>query len=99
MLKILLSGHLWRNSYAAKICFGLYVPLIIVVLLKTYIKPTPERKKTTVFRVWTFCANLLPFVALIIGGHVAWRMKHDDHYTDSNADYVHDFEKYVYVKL
>eukprot|EP01099_Mayorella_cantabrigiensis_P005267 TRINITY_DN414_c0_g2_i1.p1 TRINITY_DN414_c0_g2~~TRINITY_DN414_c0_g2_i1.p1 ORF type:complete len:528 (-),score=105.36 TRINITY_DN414_c0_g2_i1:704-2287(-) len=60
-----------KNPYAAKICFGLYIPLLLVVLLKTWIKTTPERKKNIFFRLWLFVSNLFPFFAILIGCRVA----------------------------
>lgn len=67
--------HLIRNFYATRITFALYFPMIMLVILKQYIKPTPERKKSWVFLVWTMCVNLMPFAAIIIGAHVAYTLK------------------------
>lgn len=83
------NGRSWRNPLAAEICFGLYVPLICIVILKNYIKATPERKKTLWFNVWTVVASLMPFVGIIIGAHVAWQIKHDDGY--NNPHISHDW--------
>ena len=60
-----------QNPYACKICFGLYIPLLFVVLLKGWIKSTPERKKNIFFRLWMFVSNLFPFFAILIGCRVA----------------------------
>ena len=61
----------YRNPYAIKICFGLYVPLIFVYILKKIWKPTPERKTKVWFRVFIYVANIMPLVAIIIGASVA----------------------------
>lgn len=71
--------HSVRNFYATRICFGLFFPMILLVILKQYIKPTPERKKSWVFLLWTMCVNLMPFAAIIIGAHVAYELKHQEH--------------------
>lgn len=70
--------HLVRNFYASRIAFGLYFPMIILVILKQYIKPTPERKKSWAFLLWTMFVNLIPFAAIIIGAHVAYELKHQE---------------------
>jgi MFS superfamily sulfate permease-like transporter len=76
------DGRSVRNPLAAQICFGLYIPLIFIVIIKNNIKATPERKKSILFHIWTVCSALMPFVAVIIGAHIAWQIKHDDHYND-----------------
>eukprot|EP01039_Chlorochromonas_danica_P001662 gene1661-1816_t len=83
------SNHNVRNPYATKICLGLYFGMIFFVVLKNWIKPTPARKKTWVWTFWTLFVNLLPLVAIVVGGHLAWQIKHDDHYHEK--DYDHDF--------
>jgi len=60
-----------QNPYACKICFGLYIPLLFIVLLKGWIKDTPERRKNIFFRLWMFVSNLFPFFAILIGCRVA----------------------------
>lgn len=62
---------LLTNTYTHQICFGLYVPLIFISLLKQSIKQTPERKKKLSFKIWTICASLTPFAAIIIGEFIS----------------------------
>ncbi len=83
------DGRSYQNHYAIRIFFGLYIPLLFIVILKNYFKPTPERRKSWVFHAWTIFANLMPFVAVIIGAHVAWKIKHDDGY--NNPRISHDW--------
>jgi len=68
-----------KNKYAIRICFGLYFAMMFFVVLKAYIKPTAERKKTWLFSAWTIVVNLLPFVAIIIGAHVAYELRDSQH--------------------
>lgn len=84
--------HLIRNFYATRICFALYFSMLFFVLLKQYIKPTPERKKTWAFTLWSFFVNFLPLIAIVIGAHLAWQIKHSDHYSDKQYKH-HSFYK------
>ena len=84
--------HLVRNFYATRICFALYFCMLFFVLLKQYIKPTPERKKTWAFTLWSLFVNLLPLVAIIIGAHLAWEIKHSDHYNDKHYKHHHFYK-------
>jgi SulP family sulfate permease len=72
--------HLWINPYSVKIAFGLYVPMMLINILKQNIKATPERKKTRWFKAFNTLTALMPFAAIIIGAHIAWQLKHDDGY-------------------
>jgi SulP family sulfate permease len=83
------NGLSIRNPLATKICFGLFIPLVLIVILKNNIKATPERKKTIWYNVFTVVTALMPFVAIIIGAHLAWQIKHDDGYNSPNTQ--HDF--------
>jgi MFS superfamily sulfate permease-like transporter len=73
----------------AQICFGLYIPLMFVTLIKWYWKPTPDVKKSGQFKLWTLFTTLLPLAAIIIGGHVAYSIKESDHFQDPG--YEHDY--------
>ena len=66
-MPILTLSIFFERTYAHQICFGLYVPLIAISLLKQSIKQTAERKKKLSFKIWTICASLTPFAAIIIG--------------------------------
>lgn len=81
------GDHNIKNPYAIKICLGLYFAMMFFVILKNYIKPTPERKKTWVWFLWTISVNMLPLAAIIIGAHVAWEIKRDDHYSQKGYDH------------
>jgi MFS superfamily sulfate permease-like transporter len=76
------TGNSYKNHYAMSICFGLFFPLLIVAKIKARIKSTPARKKLWWFHLWTVFANLMPFICLIIGAHVAWSIKSKDHYNN-----------------
>lgn len=83
------EGHQMRNHYAVKICFGIYVPLMIVQLIKWNYKPSKETKKTWAYRIWHLFTSLLPLLAIIISAAVAYNIKKSDHFND--PDYVHSF--------
>jgi SulP family sulfate permease len=82
------DNMLYRNPLATKICFGLYIPLILIVIFKNNLKPTAERKKSLWYNAFTIGAALMPFVAIIIGAHVAWQIKHDDGYANPHVPHV-----------
>jgi MFS superfamily sulfate permease-like transporter len=84
-------GHLWINPYSVKICFGLYIPLMLIQILKNNIPATPERKKQLWYRIFLNVNSLLPFIAIIIGAHIAWRIHSDDGYNAKLID--HDYYK------
>jgi SulP family sulfate permease len=86
------DNMLYRNPTAAKICFGLYIPLLLIVIFKNNLKATPERKKSLWYNAFTIGSALMPFVAIIIGAHVAWQIKHDDGY--NNPKITHDWYSY-----
>lgn len=86
--------HDVQNFYARRICLSLYFCMLFFVLLKQYVfKPTPERKKTWAFTFWTLFVNLLPLVAIIVGAHLAWEIKHSDHYADPTYKHHHFYKK------
>jgi MFS superfamily sulfate permease-like transporter len=85
------DGRLYRNPVATKIFFGLYIPLLIIVILKNYFKPTPQRKKSMAYHIWQLTANIMPFIAIIIGAHLAWEVKHGDHYNSKAKGVTHNF--------
>jgi MFS superfamily sulfate permease-like transporter len=69
----------------------LFVPLLIVLIIKQNVKATPERKKKVWYRVFNFFATMTPFMAIIIGAHIAWQIKSRDHYnspTHAHAYYA-----------
>ncbi len=45
-------GNKFVNPKAVAICVGVFVPLIIIQIIKNTYKPTPERKKSLLFRLW-----------------------------------------------
>ncbi len=57
------GGKSIRNPYAAAICFGLYVPLIINQTCKKRIKPTPARKDSVVYKIWIYVSNMQALIA------------------------------------
>eukprot|EP01038_Epipyxis_sp_PR26KG_P005586 gene5586-7711_t len=82
------NNHSYRNPYAMKICFAIYVSLTLINLFKSSIDITAELKKSIFFRCFNICCNLLPLAALIIAGHVAYQIKKQDHF--NSPSYVHD---------
>ena len=54
-----------------QICFSIFVPLMIISILKQNITATPERKKRISFKMWQICASLTPFAALVIGRNIS----------------------------
>jgi hypothetical protein len=61
--------HYYRNQHAVNICFGLLVPMLFLQFLKKQVfKPTPERKRMIWFKIWTIFVNIMPLIAILIGG-------------------------------
>ena len=82
------DGYDVKNHLATKICFGLFVPLMLLAWLKAYIKPTPERKKRWSWTIWTMINALAPFFGMILAAHATFKIKEADHFFDKN--YNHD---------
>jgi high affinity sulfate transporter 1 len=80
-------GHLWINPYAIKICFGLYIPLMVIQIFKNSIPATAERKKQLWYRAFLVFNSLAPFFAIIIGAHIAWRLKESDHFHEKTVSH------------
>ena len=87
-------GMPYQNYFAIYICFGLFVPLVIVQMLRNSFQPTPERQKSVLFNVWQIASSLLPFAALIIGAHIAWDIKniHDYPYGSQEQYYQYSLK-------
>lgn len=83
------NGNSLKNHYAVSICVGVYVPLIIVQIIKWNYKPSKETKKTWPYKIWNFVSAVLPLVAIIIAGAVAYDIKKDDNFND--PDSTHSF--------
>lgn len=81
------EGESIRNPYAAAICFGLYVPLILNQTMKKRFKPTAARKSWWVYKVWIYCSNMSALIAVVVGGLVAMNIKRgasdDDFYANT----------------
>jgi len=66
------KGVAYINPIAVKICFGIYIPLIIFWFVKEYVLlPTPERKSRIWYKVYTYISAIMPLFAIIIGAQVA----------------------------
>jgi MFS superfamily sulfate permease-like transporter len=63
------------NPFAVALCFGVYVPLIIISQVKQNLKLTAEQKKTYAFAFWQFFTSMLPLMAIIIAGNVAYNIQ------------------------
>ena len=63
------------NQYAVALCFGVYVPLIIINQIKQNLKFTAEQKKTTIYQCWQFFTCILPLLAIIIAGNVTYKIQ------------------------
>jgi sulfate permease, SulP family len=84
------GDHQCRNHYAVKICVGLYVPMMLITLFKWYTQPkNKEIKKKLWYRLYDFLTALMPLLAIIIGGVVAYQIKKADHFLSD--DYQHSF--------
>jgi MFS superfamily sulfate permease-like transporter len=55
------------NPQAAAIGFGVYIPLLIIYILRKVFRATPERKKNIIFRVWDFFSVCSTMLAIIFG--------------------------------
>ena len=63
------------NQYAVALCFGVYVPLIIINQIKQNLKFSAEQKKTIVYQCWQFFTCILPLLAIIIAGNVTYKIQ------------------------
>ena len=73
-------GKAFINPYAVKICFGIFIPLFTIALIKSRLKFTAVQKKTTWFRVFNATMSILPFIGIIIGGCVSYQIKKADNF-------------------
>ena len=63
------------NQYAVALCFGVYVPLIVINQIKQNLKFTAEQKKTIIYQCWQFFTCILPLLAIIIAGNVTYKIQ------------------------
>ena len=84
-------GMSYQNYFSIDICFGLYIPLVLVQILRNNFRPNLERQKSVVFNVWQIASSLLPFAALIIGAHIAWDIKNNHDYPDGSQDQYYQY--------
>ena len=66
------------NPYSIAICFGLWIVLALINSMRKRFKATPERKKSTCFKIWTTVSAISPFFAIIIGAGIAAKIKQED---------------------
>lgn len=78
------QGKSVLNPYATAICFGLYVSLAIINMMKKRFKATPERRKNYCYNFWVMLANIAPFFAIIIGAGIAHDIKQADNFDNFN---------------
>eukprot|EP01038_Epipyxis_sp_PR26KG_P007870 gene7870-10684_t len=81
------NGHSYRNHYATAICFGLYVPLLLIQIFKANLKISEKSKKTWAYRAFNIITGLTPLVAIIIGAHVAYEIKKNDHFSSKTESH------------
>ena len=77
------TGHNIQNPYAIAIGWGTFIPVLIFLLITKRIKARTNKKvleKSISFKLFEFFVTCLPFVAIIIGANMAWRIKHADNY-------------------
>ena len=72
------NGKKYINHYAIKICFGLFIPLIFIQILKVNIVATPARKKSWLFRLWTLFTSFTPLIAIAIGASMSRKIHESD---------------------
>lgn len=70
----------YQNHYAIKICFGLYVVMFFVQFFKNQLKGTPKRKNEAWYQILSFILPLGPFICLLIGTGIAYRIKKNSDY-------------------
>ncbi len=56
-------GNRFVNPKAVAICIGVYVPLVIIQMIKNTYKPTAERKKSLLFRIWYLIFFIFKFIS------------------------------------
>lgn len=86
------AGHPIVNPYNVQICFGLWICLAVINMIKKRFKETPARKKNWCFFIWQLMANISPFFAIIIGAGIAAKIKKDD--KNNNWDYTCNGTRY-----
>ena len=79
----------YQNYFAVQICFGFLGPLLLVQFVRNSFPPTVERLKSVRFHIWQFVAAVLPLCALVLGVHVAWRVKIVLNYPTGTMDYYY----------
>ena len=84
-------GKSYQNYFAVEICFGLFLPLLFVQMLRNTFPPTPERQKSLLFNIWNITSSLLAFVALIISAHIAWDIKNNQDYPNGSQDKYYQY--------
>lgn len=82
-------GMSYQNYFAVQICFGFLGPLLLVQFVRNTFPPTVERLKSVRFHIWQFVAAVLPLCALVLGVHVAWRVKIVLNYPTGTMDYYY----------
>jgi len=65
------------NPYSQRIFVGVYVPLILIQLLKERLKETPERKKSYWFNIFKLVTPLCAFISIIIAGNCVYKLVQD----------------------
>ena len=65
------------NPFAQRIFAGIFVPLMIIQLVKDRLKETPERKKSYWFNAFKLLNPLLAFIAIIIAGNCTYKLMQD----------------------
>lgn len=79
-------GRSVRNPIAMKLGFGIFIPMFIFNLFKFFWKVSPETKKKKWHKSFILFVNILPLIAIIIGGNIAWStITSANLYTDSNG--------------
>eukprot|EP01035_Chromulina_nebulosa_P028440 gene28440-37541_t len=84
-------GMSYQNYFSVEICFGLFLPLLFVQMIRNTFQPNPERQKSVLFNIWQIVSSLLPFAALIIGAHVAYDIKNNRDYPLGSKDQYYQY--------
>lgn len=79
----------YQNPFAVVICWSTYIVLIFFHILKMYIAAPAERKKTWWYFAFTSIINILPLIAIIVGANVAWQIKTQGRWVNSEEDKIY----------
>lgn len=84
-------GRSYQNFWAVELCFGFFLPLLFIQMLRNTFPTTPQRQKSLLFNIWNITSSLFSFAALIISAHIAWDIKNNRDYPNGSQDKYYQY--------